>query len=1027
MDSALILASLKRQLVRLEKDLRAQAGADPAAGARLKALYADASAKHRTASTYSAWLDETVTQVGAHWLLGCVFLRFLEDNGLVASPWLSGAGDRLQQARDAHTLYFRQPDFGVHSDTDYLAHCFAKAARLPGLDAFFRPEHNPLFLLRPGGDAGTELVRLFQETEPDTGALRLDFTSPGLDTRFLGDLYQDLSEAARKRFALLQTPVFIEEFILDRTLEPAIRDFGLATARLIDPTCGSGHFLLGAFARLFAKWQFQEPGANPRVLAERALDQVYGVDLNPFAVAIARFRLLVAALQACGIRLLKDAPDFAIHVAAGDSLLHGVSFATQRSFVGDPAFDDSFDSVLDTEDAVELRRILGQQFHAVVGNPPYIIVKDKDLNQEYRKRWNSCSGKYSLAVPFFERFFRLAVDGNAAEKRAAGYVGMITANSFMKREFGGKLVEEFIPRWDLTHVIDTAGAYIPGHGTPTVIVFGKNQAYVAPTIRTVMGIAGEPSTPDNPAHGVVWSAIVSQVDQPGSVSDWVSVADSPRENFHKHPWSIGGGGAAELKDGIEDSCSKTLVEFAEISRKRPVIGFGAILGEDDAYSCFAGRLPIRRIPEPYRRPLIEGDQLRDWSETWLSEVVFPYDSEIRLVADTCIQNYLWPLRSTLEGRLDFSKETYRECGRPFWEYHQIPIERNQAKRPLSIVFAFVATHNHFVLDRGQKVFKQSAPLIKLKPELRVEDHLELIGLLNSSIACFWLKQVAHNKGSTVDTKGARQRTAAFEDFYEFTAAQVAEFPVAEEKPLALATELDRLAQELQRHSPAAVLAEGGPFTRERLDAARAASATTLGRMIALQEELDWFCYRSYGLIEEDLTCPPESVPEIRFGERAFEVLLARELAEGSVSTTWFARHNAEPITKLPPEWPAAYRRVVARRMETILGKAAEEEALTETQRHREEKAENSRCSSFSSSVSPCLRASVRKIPLPICVNLRNLRINLPRSGRGTSASSNAPNTSAAGIWSRGTPRKSGRCATFSSIFSKAARSGRNRN
>ena len=33
----------------------------------------------------------------------------------------------------------------------------------------------------------------------------------------------------------------------------------------------------------------------------------------------------------------------------------------------------------------------------------------------------------------------------------------------------------------------------------------------------------------------------------------------------------------------------------------------------------------------------------------------------------------------------------------------------------SIAFAFVATHNHFVLDRGGKVFKQSAPVIKLPP------------------------------------------------------------------------------------------------------------------------------------------------------------------------------------------------------------------------------------------------------------------------------------------------------------------------
>ena len=86
------------------------------------------------------------------------------------------------------------------------------------------------------------------------------FRAAGGDTRFLGDLYQDLSEAARKKYALLQTPEFVEEFILDHTLTPAIDEFGLETVRLIDPTCGSGHFLLGAFRRLFRLWDAARAG-----------------------------------------------------------------------------------------------------------------------------------------------------------------------------------------------------------------------------------------------------------------------------------------------------------------------------------------------------------------------------------------------------------------------------------------------------------------------------------------------------------------------------------------------------------------------------------------------------------------------------------------------------------------------------------------------------------------------------------------------------------------------------------------------
>ena len=73
--------------------------------------------------------------------------------------------------------------------------------------------------------------------------------------------------------------------------------------------------------------------------------------------------------------------------------------------------------------------------------------------------------------------------------------------------------------------------------------------------------------------------------------------------------------------------------------------------------------------------------------------------------------------------------------------------QSRYRTPLSIAFAFVATHNHFVLDRGGKVFKQSAPIIKLPADATEDDHLALLGLLNSSTACFWMKQVIHDKGA----------------------------------------------------------------------------------------------------------------------------------------------------------------------------------------------------------------------------------------------------------------------------------------
>ena len=38
--------------------------------------------KGRTALTYTAWREDELTQIAVAWILGCVFVRFLEDNGL---------------------------------------------------------------------------------------------------------------------------------------------------------------------------------------------------------------------------------------------------------------------------------------------------------------------------------------------------------------------------------------------------------------------------------------------------------------------------------------------------------------------------------------------------------------------------------------------------------------------------------------------------------------------------------------------------------------------------------------------------------------------------------------------------------------------------------------------------------------------------------------------------------------------------------------------------------------------------------
>lgn len=639
-DAKRLLADLKRLRKRLDDDLRTHHQASPGRAAA-QAEHRAALDARRTAGTFETFWTAALDQAAVHWVLSLVFLRFLEDNRLLDRPLLAGAGERGELAAERQRAHFRARPHD--SDAEYLLGTLQEAARLPGLSGLFDPAHNPLFALPVSGDGAMALLA-FLRARADSGALVHDFADPAWDTRFLGDLYQDLSEDARKRYALLQTPDFVESWILDRTLDPAIGEFGWDRARMIDPACGSGHFLLGGFARLLAGWQRHAPGMNPAAQAQRALDAVSGVDLNPFAVEIARFRLLLAALRAAGETRLAAAPDFRFSLAVGDSLLHG-QHRSQAEFGGAAGdFRRVARHHYAAEDRAALDAILRRQYHAVVGNPPYITPKDPAMRDAYRRLYASCHRTYGLGAPFIERFFDLAQPGT--RDQVAGFIGLIVANSFMKREFGSKLIEQVLPQLDLTHVVDCSGAYIPGHGTPTAILLGRNRAPVAGVVRTVRSVRGEPTAPETPACGLVWSAIVAQTDALGSTSDFISVDDTERAILTRHPWAMGGGSAANAQEQIECTSTDRLCNLISS------IGFYQDTHADEAFVHPTEFFRRNNILD-HARPQVRGEDCRNWILSSSESILFPYDDE--LVQWTTMPKinslgWFWSLRTTLRNR-----------------------------------------------------------------------------------------------------------------------------------------------------------------------------------------------------------------------------------------------------------------------------------------------------------------------------------------------------------------------------------------
>ena len=183
----------------------------------------------------------------------------------------------------------------------------------------------------------------------------------------------------------------------------------------------------------------------------------------------------------------------------------------------------------------------------------------------------------------------------------------------------------------------------------------------------------------------------------------MSVSDLPRERLDTHPWTIGGGGVAELKERLSNRAPDRLGDLVA------AIGRTTHTGEDDVFylqpSC-AQRLAL----DTFCIPLVIGENVRDYAIEPSHAAVFPYDKKsgnvLPQIAER-LERHFWFFRTILKRRQDYG-QTPVERGLRWFDHSMFFQER--FRTPLSVAFPFVATHNHFVLDRGGGVFNRSGPL-----------------------------------------------------------------------------------------------------------------------------------------------------------------------------------------------------------------------------------------------------------------------------------------------------------------------------
>jgi hypothetical protein len=897
-----LLKDLQRLHKRLVAAYALQGKTDSRLRARLEARHSAA----ETGGTFDAFVDLCGHRSAVQFILRTVYVRVLEDLGALEPARLRGQWGLAAFREVAPALGLRAYFRWTFAD---LAHDFP-ALFTPGPDEFDLPP-----------EADCQAVWDLWHEEDGSGNLKYDWQQDAeagaFASRFLGDLYQDLDADIRKRFALLQTPEFVERYILDKTLTPALAEFDPDRLRqegdafrLLDPTCGSGHFLIGTYHRLIDYWQAR--GCDAWTASERALESVWGCDINPHAVDIAGFRLLLEVMARTGERDLDRLGHLKLNLRALDSLIpwERGRFAERQGTL--LAHDDKLSGYGSAEERRENAAFLGRAFHVVVGNPPYITPKDAKKRDDYRAFWpDSAAGKYALSAPFVERLFVLGTRG--------AFMGQITAISFTKREFGKQLVTRVLPKWQLSHVVDASGAYIPGHGTPTVILFGQCHPPTTSEVWSILGKRGEPRTPEPAESGLVWRAIVAASDHPDDSGPFVSIAAIQRKIYMQHPWSLGGGQSSAIKSGLEAVGSITLEEATLVT------GFGGFTGIDDAF-VLGPHVHRARAPLEFVRHMVTGDVVRDFAIDACDVALVPYlPDNSPLLNPNPLEDQgriLWKVRQSVLAVKSFGGKTRGQLGDKWWLWYRWQPER---LNPPSIAFAFVSTHNHFVLDRGGNAFKQSAPIIKLAPNQGLDDHFDLLGSLNSSSMCFWMKQTVHCMGNSTDSAGARTTGESCFDSYQFDSTKLQKAPITtrdRDARIALARALDATATERAACLPAAVLATEVPTTslRELLAAARTRYRELTEVMVALQEELDWLTYGSYGLCDPPLaTVGPDKVEPLAPGHRPFEILAARadEEADDDEKSAWWSRHGHDKVTEIPESYSDTQRARIQQRMDAI--------------------------------------------------------------------------------------------------------------
>lgn len=306
----------------------------------------------------------------------------------------------------------------------------------------------------------------------------------------------------KKAGGVYYTPTYIVDYIVEQTVGKLLEGKTPRQAskvKVLDPACGSGSFLIGAYEYILdwhlkyysetpekhKKELYQGSGGDWRLAtAEKKrilLNNIHGVDIDTQAVEVTKLSLLLKVLEgesdetlARQLKLFHERalPDLGSNIKCGNSL------------IGPDFYENQQLGLLDEEEAYRINVfdwiaqfpeiMQSGGFDAVIGNPPYIRIQTikewAPLEVEfYKKRYVSASkGNYDIYVVFVERALKLLSKN--------GRLGFILPHKFFNSKYGEPLREIISKGKHLTHIVHFGDQQVfRGAATYTCLMFLAKQ------------------------------------------------------------------------------------------------------------------------------------------------------------------------------------------------------------------------------------------------------------------------------------------------------------------------------------------------------------------------------------------------------------------------------------------------------------------------------------------------------------------------------------------------------------------------